>query len=508
MKDTLTVELRLNEDQATLKKRVAKKFGVSEKNLKFTILKKAIDARNKNDIKFVYNVTLLERKFPVAKKVSTDERVIVVGAGPAGLFCALKLAESGVKPIVFERGQSVRDRKKSVDNFFGGGTLNEESNVQFGEGGAGAFSDGKLNTQVNNEIIGEVLHDFVRFGAPEEIEYLSKPHVGSDKLPAVVEGIRENVISLGGEFRFNERVDDLIIENGAIKGVVAGGKKFFAERVVLAIGHSARDTFRMLMRRGVKMESKDFAVGFRIEQRQELVNKDRYGRFFDEKKLGAADYKLVSHASERAVFTFCMCPGGQVVAASSEKDMLCVNGMSNYAREKENANSAVVCQVYKTDFDGVDPLGGVEFQRRMERLAYISGGGEYAAPVQLAEDFVKGTQSACFKGVSPSYPRETKFADLSEIYPEPITAAIRRGLSDMDGRIRGFASQGAVLSGVETRTSSPIRVLRGENFESVNVKNLYPCGEGCGYAGGISSAAADGVKIARAIVDRIAAETT
>lgn len=500
MKDLITVELKLDEDENLLRERVAKKAGLRGRDFKFTVVKKSIDARKKNDIKFVYNVVLGEKEPRSPEKKAAHKRsAIVVGAGPAGLFCALTLARAGVKPIVFERGESVDKRSKTVRSFFDGGELNEESNVQFGEGGAGAFSDGKLNTQVNNEVIDGVLSDFVYFGAPEDVGYLSKPHVGSDNLPKVVKNIRKEIEHFGGEFLFNRKADDLIIENGVIKGVASQGEKFFADYVVLAIGHSARDTFSMLDGRGVFMEGKDFAVGFRIEQLQETINKDRYGKFFNNQKLGAADYKLVSHASERATFTFCMCPGGQVIAAASEKGLLCVNGMSNYARDMINANSAVICQVGTKDFGG-GALGGVKFQKRIERAAFELGGGDYRAPVQLAEDFICGRKSDELRGVEPSYPRGVKLTDLSKLYPSIVTTALKSGLKEMDARLQGFASSGAVLTGVETRSSSPVRVTRTEKFESVNVKRLYPCGEGCGYAGGITSAAADGVKVARAII--------
>ena len=500
MKDILTVELRLDESEELLKKRVAKKVGGDKE---FYIVKKAIDARKKNDIKIVYNVAFGKREDArEEKKVLSDRSVVVVGAGPAGLFCALTLCRAGLKPIVFERGEKVEDRSKSVLSFFSGGALNEDSNVQFGEGGAGAFSDGKLNTQVNNEVIDGVLRDFAYFGAPEEITYLSKPHIGSDNLPKVVSNIRKYIESFGGKFYFGRKVDDVIIEGGTIKGVKSGGETFEADYVVTAIGHSARDTFKMLFDRGVFMEGKDFAVGFRIEQKQSLINKDRFGRFCDHKKLGAADYKLVSHASDRATFTFCMCPGGQVIAAASENGGLCVNGMSNYARNAENANSAVICQIGRSDF-GSGVFDGVEFQKRIEKAAFMLGGGDHVAPVQLAEDFIAGRKSLSANGVEPSYPRGVRYADMSGLYPESITDAIKKGLVEMDERLKGFASCGAILTGAETRSSSPVRITRTEKFASVNVKNLYPCGEGCGYAGGIASAGADGVKVARAIIDDI-----
>ena len=500
MNDILTVELRLDEPETLLKTRVAKKAGQKGGEVDFHIVKKAVDARNKNDIQFVYNVRLGKRKKSEKEyqKIECGKTVAVVGAGPAGLFAALYLCRHGIKPIVFERGESVEKRQKTVSAFFNGGSLNPRSNVQFGEGGAGAFSDGKLTTQVNNEVIDRVLVDLVDFGAPEEVAYLSKPHVGSDRLPAVVKSIREEIERLGGKIHFDSLVEDFIIENGKIRGVVANGNRYDCDSLVLAIGHSARDTFELLFRKGVYMESKDFAMGYRIEQRQELINKDRYGRFFDHPKLSAADYKLVSHASERSVFTFCMCPGGRVVAAASEENAVCVNGMSNYARDLENANSAVVCQIKKEDF-GNGVLDGVELQRRIERKAFEMAGGGYVAPVQLAEDFINDRQSVGFCGVAPSYPRGTALCDLGLLYPKIVTDSIKRGLSDMDKKIKGFASAGAVLTGVETRTSSPVRIVRGENFESVNVVGLYPCGEGCGYAGGITSAAADGIRVAEAI---------
>ena len=503
MKDLLTVELRLDEPEILLSGKVAKKAGKKGENIDFHIVRKAIDARNKNDIKIVYNVKLGKRKAYRAEfdKVGVEKRVIVIGAGPAGLFCALYLARHGIKPLVFERGERVEKRKESVSSFFGGGALNVRSNVQFGEGGAGAFSDGKLNTQVNNELIGRVLEDFVHFGAPNEVVYLSKPHVGSDNLPSIVRSIREEIEKLGGEFFFESLVEDVVIKDGKIVGVIANGDRFDCDSVVLAIGHSARDTFEMLFARGVVMESKDFAMGYRIEQRQELINKDRFGRFFAHERLSSADYKLVSHLSERAVFTFSMCPGGQVVAASSEERSVCVNGMSNFARDMENANSAVVCQIKKEDF-GNGVLDGVRLQREIERKAFELAGGDYVAPVQLAEDFVNERRSVKFDGVSASYPRGTAFCDLTCIYPKIVVDALKRGLFDMDSKIKGFASCGAVLTGVETRTSSPVRIKRGENFESVNVSGLYPCGEGCGYAGGITSAAADGIKVAEAIFNK------
>ena len=496
------VILRLNDDERTLFERALNKSGLKSSAVsRFEIRKKSVDARKKNDIKFCYSVALYEGEKvekPTYRQVS-DKSVIVVGAGPAGLSAALDLSRHGVKVTVFERGESVEKRKKTVEEFFKGDDLNEDSNVQFGEGGAGTFSDGKLNTGVNDRRIRKVLEDFRSFGAPEDILYLNKPHIGSDNLPSVVKNMRLEIMRLGGTFRFNECVKGLVVKGDRVIGVKTDDGEYLADKVVLAVGHSSRDTFSRLNALGVGMEKKDFAVGFRIEQLQEVIDRDRYGASSGNPKLKAADYKLVSHASERATFTFCMCPGGVVVPSSSERGSLVVNGMSNYARDGVNANSAVVCQVRASDF-GQGALSGVDFQKSLERLAFNAIGG-YQAPVQLAEDFIKGIPSTRLKGVLPTYRRGYGFYELKKLLPDHLTEAIRAGLKDMDGKIKGFASDGAVLTGVESRTSSPVRIVRGENFESVTHKNLYPCGEGCGYAGGITSAAVDGLKTSEAILN-------
>ena len=497
----VNVNLRLNDDENALFDKALKAAGLRKRDVtSWRIAKKSVDARHKNDIKIVYTIDVYtgdEPQKPSYKRVNAKS-VIIVGAGPAGLTAALDLTRHGVKVEVFERGQSVERREMTVKAFLNGGELDENTNVQFGEGGAGAFSDGKLNTGVNSTEIKYVLEDLVSFGAPEDILYLSKPHIGSDRLPEVVKNMREEIIRLGGSFRFCEKVNSLVVKNGAVSGVVTDKGEYHADKVVLAIGHSSRDTFSYLFKAGFAIESKEFAVGFRIEQLQEVINKDRYGEHYNDKKLPVADYKLVSHASERAVFTFCMCPGGVVLPSASERGMLVVNGMSNYARSGKNANSAVVCQVKKDDF-GSSPMAGIDFQRSMERLAFEAA-GDYIAPVQLAEDFVADRPSSRINGVLPTYSRGYEFFELKKLFPKSITDALRAGLYDMDGKIKGFASDGAILTGVETRTSSPIRIPRKDNFECVSHKNLYPCGEGCGYAGGIMSACVDGVKVSRAIV--------
>ena len=498
----VNVTLSLAQDESLIFDKALKEGKISRRDVSsWRIARKSVDARHKNDIKILYTVELFEGdepEKPVYRCVN-GKKVIIVGAGPAGLFAALNLVRHGVSVTVIERGERVEDRKKTVENFFSGGNLDENSNVQFGEGGAGTFSDGKLYTQVNSPEIKSVLEDFVSFGAPQDILYLNKPHIGSDNLPKVVKNMRDAIIGLGGTFSFNEQVTALDIENGQVKGVITDKGRYEADKVVLAVGHSSRDTFAYLYNVGVAMESKEFAVGLRIEQLQEVINKDRYGDNYRDEKLPTADYKLVSHASDRAVFTFCMCPGGEVVPSASENGGLVVNGMSNYARSGKNANSAVICQVKKSDF-GDKPMAGIDFQRSMERLAYAAA-GNYVAPVQLAEHFVSDTQTTALKGVLPTYRRGYEFFDLKKLFIKPISDALKAGLKDMDGKIRGFASEGAVLTGVETRTSSPLRIIRKENFESVSHKNLYPCGEGCGYAGGITSAAVDGIKVSRAIID-------
>lgn len=497
----ITIQLTPFDEERLAIEKACKKLKIDKSQVE--IYKKSIDARRKNDIKIVY--TIGEKRIDKVnyQTVETKKNTIIVGAGPAGLFCALYLCRHGIKPLIFERGGTVEERTKKVEIFGGGGNLDVNTNIQFGEGGAGTFSDGKLNTGVNNGLIASVLKDFVSFGAPSDILYLNKPHIGSDKLKSVIVNMRTEIERLGGRFVFNTKVENFIFENGKVKAIVAGGIEYPADLLILAIGHSARDTFKTLFEKGLTMESKEFAVGLRIEQLQEVVNEDRYGKFKNFKTLPPADYKLVSHASERSVFTFCMCPGGEVVPATSEEGFLVVNGMSNYLRDGKNANSAVIAQVRKTDFPSDHPLSGVDFQRSLERNAFLLGGGNYCAPVALCKDFINGDKTVSLNGVYPTYRRGFTYSCLEKIFPKDITESLKAGLCDMDGKIKGFASLGAVLTGVESRTSSPVRILRGETYESVNVKGVYPCGEGCGYAGGIMSSAVDGIRIAESIVKKI-----
>ena len=469
----------------------------------FKILKKSLDARDKADIRWVYTVECGTEAFTppprVFEQVKTALRVVIVGAGPAGLFCALRLLDHGVRPVVLERGKRVEERAEDVRRFSETGVLDPSSNIQFGEGGAGAFSDGKLNTQTNSPLNRDVLETFVRFGAPQEVGYLGKPHVGSDNLKKVVANMREYILSQGGEFRFSTALTDLKIQDGKLRSFTAGGQEEECDALVLAVGHSARDTFETLLSRGFCMEQKEFAVGVRIEHLQSRISRAQYGEGYA--ALPPADYKLVSHASERAVFTFCMCPGGVVIPAASEEGGVVVNGMSNFARDEKNANSALVVQVKKEDF-GEGALAGVAFQRKIERAAYLAAGGGYLAPAQLVGDFLAKKESYYFGEVRPSYSRGTAFAPVDAYLPPAVCASLRAAIPDMALRLSGFSSYEGVLTGVESRTSSPVRILRGENFEAEGIAGVYPCGEGCGYAGGITSAAADGLRIAQTIASK------
>ena len=470
----------------------------------FKILKKSLDARDKADIRWVYTVECGTETFTppprVFEQVKTAPRVVIVGAGPAGLFCALRLLDHGVRPVVLERGKRVEERAEDVKRFSETGVLDPSSNIQFGEGGAGAFSDGKLNTQTNSPLNRDVLETFFRFGAPQEVGYLGKPHVGSDNLKKVVANMREYILSQGGEFRFSTALTDLKIQDGKLRSFTAGGQEEECDALVLAVGHSARDTFETLLSRGFCMEQKEFAVGVRIEHLQSAISRAQYGSGYE--ALPPADYKLVSHASDRAVFTFCMCPGGVVVPAASEEGGVAVNGMSDYARAGRNANSALVVQVRKADFGGDHPLAGVAFQRKLERAAFAAAGGGYKAPVQLVGDFLADRESYYFGAVKPTYAPATAFVPMQALFPRALTDALKAALPDLDARLSGFAAYESVLTGVESRTSSPVRIVRGADMQASGIAGVYPCGEGCGYAGGITSAAADGLRVAEAIVQK------
>ncbi|WP_431282594.1 NAD(P)/FAD-dependent oxidoreductase [Humitalea sp. 24SJ18S-53] len=441
---------------------------------------------------------------PVATAPSgLAHRPIVIGTGPCGLFAALILAESGFRPIILDRGKAVRERTQDTWGLWRRGVLDPESNVQFGEGGAGTFSDGKLWSQVKDPAHHgrKVLTEFVLAGAPDEILYVSKPHIGTFRLVQMVESMRRKIEALGGEYRFSSRVDDIEVVDGAVRGVVLHtGEKIAADHVVLAIGHSARDTFEMLHARGVSMEPKPFSIGVRIEHPQSLIDRARFGAAAGHPILGAADYRLVHHASNgRSVYSFCMCPGGTVVAAASEPGRLVTNGMSQYSRNERNANAGIVVGIDPARDYPDGPLAGIAFQRHWEEAAFAAGGGTWAAPAQRVEDFLAGRPSTTLGDVVPSYRPGVTPTDLALCLPDFAVVAMREALRAFDGELAGFAMGDAVLTGVETRTSSPLRITRGPDGQSVNTRGLYPAGEGAGYAGGIMSAGMDGIRTAEAV---------
>lgn len=496
----------------------------------YHIFRQNHDARKKSDIQMVYTVDVevkneakllakftddihigktpeTEYKFVTRAKPENKIRPIIIGAGPCGLLATLVLAQMGFNPIMLERGKSVRERTKDTFGLWRKREFNPESNVQFGEGGAGTFSDGKLYTQIKdpNHYGRKVLQEFVKAGAPPEILYLGKPHIGTFRLVSMVEQIRAEIESLGGEIRFESRVDELLLENNHVQGVrLANGEILESSHVVLAVGHSARDTFAMLNQVGVYMEAKPFSMGFRIEHPQSLIDQCRFGTNAGHEKLGAADYKLVHHCKNgRSVYSFCMCPGGTVVAATSEAGHVVTNGMSQYSRNERNANSAIVVGITPEIDYPQHVLAGVDLQRHWERQAFLLGGENYSAPAQLVGDFLAGKPSTKFGTVQPSYTPSVNLTDLRSALPDYAIEAIREALPAFDKKIKGFAMHDALLTGVETRTSSPIRIKRGENFQSLNTVGLYPAGEGAGYAGGILSAAIDGIKVAEAVARAI-----
>ncbi len=478
----------------------------------FRIVRKSLDARDKGNIRWIYTIEFAAKPCPMPDVLGEKgalrgkvPSVVIAGMGPAGLFCAVRLLQWGVRPVLLERGAPVEEREKDVSDFFRTGVLDVSSNVQFGEGGAGTFSDGKLNTQTNSAENAEVLRLFAAFGAPAEILYLGKPHIGSDRLKAVVRNMRAYILSRGGEVRFHTALTDVEIAGGRLRSaILSDGEKLSPDALVLALGHSARDTFEMLQKRGVCLQQKEFAAGVRIEHLQKNIGCAQYGQKYS--LLPPADYKLVFHASERAAFTFCMCPGGFVLPAASEEGMVVTNGMSNYRRDGVNANSALIVQVKRQDFGSDDPLAGVAFQRKLERAAYALGGGAYRAPVQRAEDFLCRRPSPGAGEVLPTYARGVTYTDLTGLFPAGLTDTLAVALRGMDGRLHGFAHPDALLTGVESRTSSPVRIVRDERGESVSAEGLFPCGEGAGYAGGITSAAADGLRTAAAILRKYGAE--
>ncbi|MBK8186629.1 MAG: NAD(P)/FAD-dependent oxidoreductase [Cellvibrio sp.] len=523
------LQLPLDHPQEALREAILERLKIKEADLlDFTVFKRSYDARKKNseitfvyivDVKLKHNEKVLARfaddknirpapdtqYYPVTKAPDDiTERPIVIGFGPCGLFAALTLAQMGFKPIVLERGKDVRSRTKDTWALWRKKILTPESNVQFGEGGAGLFSDGKLYSQIKDpKFYGrKVMHEFVRAGAPEEIMFVSKPHIGTFRLTGVVSTMREEIKKLGGEVRFENRVTDFIIDNHQMTGVqLADGEVIKSRYIVLALGHSSRDTFRKLYERGVYVEAKPFAIGFRIEHPQSLIDKARLGKYAGHPELGAADYKLVHHAKNgRAVYSFCMCPGGTVVAATSEANRVVTNGMSQYSRNERNANAGIVVGINpEQDYPG-HPLAGVELQEKLESHAFILGGSDYCAPGQLVGDFIRGKVSQKLGEVEPSYKPGIKLGDLAPSLPDYAIEAIREALPEFGKQIRGFDRKDAILTGIETRTSSPVRITRNnETLQSLNTKGLFPAGEGAGYAGGILSAGVDGIKVAEAV---------
>ncbi len=523
------IKISINQDRENFTEIISKYLNVSEDKIKqFEIIKKSVDARKKNQICFVYtidaelfepinekilnnNIIMLTKEteytFPVnsVTKIQEKHRPVIIGSGPAGLFCALLLAENGYRPIVLERGKEVRERIEDVNIFFEKALLNPNSNIQFGEGGAGTFSDGKLNTQVKDSFSRKtkILKEFVDAGAPEEILYYNKPHIGTNYLVTVVENIRKKILSAGGEFYFSSQVTDLIIENNKLKGLVINQNRTIpVVTAALAIGHSARDTFNKLHEQKVSMEQKPFAVGVRIEHLQKTISENQYGQEFENNKLPVADYKLTYRTKKgRAVYTFCMCPGGYVVNSASEAEHIVCNGMSNFERNSKNANSAVLVNILTEDFPSKHVLAGVEFQRELEKKAFIAGGSNYNMPVQLFGDFSNNIKTTKLGNISPCLKGSYSYSNLRDCFPEYISEALIEGINNFERNLKGFASKDAILTGVETRSSSPVRILRNDSFES-NIEGLFPCGEGAGYAGGIMSAAMDGIKVAEAIANK------
>ena len=522
------LKLNIEHSEADLRKKISKTLHVKEDALlSFRIKKRSLDARKKPELYFIYtvdaevqgekqilkknknkDVSLAKDKVYLLPENGTEEpkhRPVIIGCGPAGLFCGYLLAEKGYHPIFIEQGKQVEERQADVEEFWKTKVLNPNSNVQFGEGGAGTFSDGKLNTLVKDSFgrNGKVLETFVKFGAPEEILYINKPHIGTDVLMGVIRNMREALISMGADFCFSTKVIDFVFEGQKLKSLKLEDVKtketrsLDADIAVLCIGHSSRDTFQVLYDRGVDMQAKSFAVGVRVEHEQTMINHSQYGK--DEVKgLKAAAYKLTANLENgRGVYTFCMCPGGYVVNASSEEKRLAVNGMSYHARDGKNANSAVIVTVTPKDYGDGDALSGVAFQRRLEEKAYELGNGRI--PVQRFEDFKKNEVSKSFGKITPSMKGEYCFANVRSIFPEELSVSLEEGITAFDRKISGYACDDTLLSGVESRTSSPVKIVRGETLES-NMSGLYPCGEGAGYAGGIMSAAMDGLKVAETII--------
>lgn len=525
------IRLGLNESEEKLPSKAAGILGIKEENIiTWKIDKKGVDARRKNNVQFIYNIVIwtnLEEylafldKNPKARAFKEEEKEnffcsfgkgqktlqygpVIIGSGPAGLFCALALALYGYKPLVLERGKKIDSRKQDVVKFWETGELNTESNVQYGEGGAGTFSDGKLTTRIKDTAVKFIIDSFIEAGAPEEIAYLNKPHLGTDRLQTIVENLRNKIIQAGGKVLFQTCLTDIFLEKRKVSELEINSRYSLpTECVILAVGHSARDTYRMLNENSVQMKAKPFAVGLRIEHPQNIIDKAQYGKFARYPSLGPADYRLTYKSREygRSAYTFCMCPGGYVIGASSEKGYLVVNGMSNYNRDSGTANSAVVVTVGEGDFSISNPLSGIEFQRKLERTAYNLAGGNFAAPVQSVFDFIEGGKGKDLPEHFTYKPRAVP-SDLRRCLPEDVGFVLAEALRYWDKKIKGFAGREGVLTGVESRTSAPLWILRKENMEALNTSGIYPVGEGAGYAGGIISSALEGIKAARSVIEK------
>ena len=517
-------QVKINVRSNDLKSKIASKLKVKESDiLDYKIIKESIDSRNKPDIYYVYELDVnVQNESVILKKnkssdifISNEEdysfndfgniklnnKIVIVGSGPAGLFCSYMLAKNGYKPLIIERGSQVEDRVKKVENFWNKNELDSECNVQFGEGGAGTFSDGKLNTLIKdkNNRMKEVFKTFVKFGAPEDIMYKSKPHIGTDILRSVVKNIREEIIKLGGSFRFNTKLTNINYENNKLKSIIVNdNEEINCDVLVLAIGHSARDTFIMLNNTSLELKPKPFAIGIRVQHKQSMINESQYGENYYE-KLENATYKLTHTCkNNRGVYTFCMCPGGYVVNSSSEKGMLSINGMSYRDRGSKNANSAVIVTIGPDDY-GNKPLDGMYFQRELEKRTYEICNGKI--PTQLFKDYLDNKKSKTYKSIEPLFKGSYELTNLNQIFPDYINESLKEGINDFGNKIKGFNNDDVVLSAIESRTSSPIKILRDENYES-NIKGIYPCGEGAGYAGGITSSAVDGIKVFEAIASK------
>jgi len=530
------IKLPINSSRTRLKEEILKILPVKAEDIEYyKLIKKAVDARKKNNIQFVYTVDVIFSNETVEKKIITslqeakyakvverhrirkiepynydiqrvnytdhEQRPIIIGSGPSGLFAGLLLSKAGLEPLIIEKGKKVGDRVKDVREFFNTGELNTRSNIHFGEGGAGTFSDGKLYTLINDHRTKYIFDELIAAGAPTEIAYSARPHIGTDNLRKVVKTLREKIEHLGGEFLFEHELQDVIIENGMLKKIQINDNFYETSSLILAIGNAARDTFEMLHHKNIPMEAKPFSMGVRIEHPREYINKLQYGESYKNTKLPPAQYKLAVHLKNgRGVYTFCMCPGGWVVPAATEQNGLVTNGMSTFTQDNINSNAALLVNVTPEDFPSKDPLAGIEFQRIWEQKAFACGGGDFYAPVQLLGDFLEDKPSASYKSVIPSYKPGKTPGSIKECLPDFVYESLKEAIPLLDRKLPGFAYPSAALTAIETRSSSPVRILRGEDFQS-SIKGLYPAGEGAGYAGGIISSAVDGMKVAEKIIE-------